>query len=211
VNELTDSLEALLAEHRRIGSPVAAYLRPGQPADRVRGQIVALVGADPPTDAVDLFAWHDGIDNERWEKDDVGTGFARLFGDTHFAPIADAVKEYRERLETDARTASYAIDGAAAPTWKPSWFPLFCQGWDTYGIECDPASPDLGRIHDPAWEPPHGVGPGARFRDLAHLVQSVIRRVEAGGYTWDPETRFLEERAEILEPLYEREIAEARA
>jgi len=211
VGDLSDALETLIAEHLRIGSPVPAYLRPGQHADNVRKQIAALVGVDPPADAFDLFTWHDGIDNERWEKDGAGTGFARLFGDTHFAPIADAVKEYRDRIETDRRTAEYAIGGEAPQTWKPSWFPVFCGGWDTYGIECDPNNPDLGRIYDPAWDPPPGVRPGPRFRSLLHLVQSATRRFEAGGYSWDPATRFLEEQLEILDPLYEREIAEARA
>jgi hypothetical protein len=46
---------------------------------------------------------------------------------------------------------------------------------------------------------------------MLHLVESAIRRFEAGGYWWDAEARFLEERREVLEPLYELEIAEARA
>jgi hypothetical protein len=210
MTELTDLLEVLMAQHRAIGSPVPGYLRPGLAADRVRKQIVATVGVDPPADAIDLFAWHDGIDNDAWEKDDVGTGFARLFGDAHFAPLADGVREYRERIQTDETTALYSTPDAP-PTWKRTWFPAFSQGWDTYAVECDPDSPDRGRIYDPAWDPPPGVGPGPRFRDLVHLVQSVIRRFEAGGYTWDSAERFLEERQEILEPLYEREVAEARA
>lgn len=199
-----------MSQHRRIGSPVPDYLRPGQPADRVLEQIVAVVRVDAPADAIDLFSWHDGIDNESWERDDVGTGFARLFGDTHFAPLGDAVRHYRERIETDQITARYSMPGDAVQTWKPSWFPVFSEGWETYGIECDPGNPDRGRLYDPSWDPPASVGPGPRFRDMLHLVESAIRRFQAGGYVWDTATRFLEERGEVLEPLYEREIAEAR-
>ena len=105
---------------------------------------------------------------------------------------------------------SATLPGAAQPTWKPSWFPAFCRGWDTYAVECRQARADVGRVYDPAWEPPSGAGP-PRFRNLEHLVASAIRRFEAGGYTWNPATRFLDERTEVLRPLYEREIAEARA
>jgi hypothetical protein len=206
---LTDALDELLAQHHRIGSPVPAYLRPGQPAEQVRKRIAAVVGVDPPLDVIELFTRHDGIDDERWEKDDVATCFARLFGDSHFAPLGDAVREYRERIETDRTTATYAPDGAALETWKRSWFPVLCGGWDTYAIDCDPASPDRGRIFDPAWDPPVGVGAGPRFRDLLHLVRSAVRRFDAGGYTWDT-TRFLDEHPEILAPLDDREVAEAR-
>jgi hypothetical protein len=211
VSELSAGLEELMAQHRRIGSPVPDYLRPGQPAERVRDGVVATVGVDPPAGAIDLFVWHDGIDNEAWERDDVGTGFARLFGDTYFAPLADAIRHYRDRIETDEMTARYSLPGEAVQTWKPSWFPVFSEGWETYGIECDPGSPDRGHLYDPSWDPPASVGPGPRFRDMLHLVESAIRRFQAGGYTWDAATRFLEERREVLEPLYEREIAEARA
>ena len=211
MSELTDALDALMAEHRRKGSPVPDYLRAGQAVDRVRAQIVATVGVDPPANLVDLFAWHDGIDNEAWERDDAATGFGRLFGDTHFAPLADAVLEYRERIEGDVTAALYSPPGAAIQTWRPTWFPAFCQGWDTYAVECDPVSENRGRVYDPAWEPPVGAYPAPRFRDLAHLVESAIRRFKAGGYSWDPTSRFLEERREVLEPLCEREIDEARS
>jgi len=190
---------------------VPEYLHPGMRAGDVRRQIVATVGVDPPPEAVHPFVWHDGIDNDAWERDDVATGFARLFGDTHFAPLAEAIREVRERIEGDETTARYSMLGDAQQTWKPSWFPTFCQGWETYAVECDPDSPDRGSIYDPSWDPPVDVGPGPRFRDLLHLVESVNRRFQAGGYWWDTARRFLEERQELLEPLYEREIAEARA
>jgi hypothetical protein len=211
VSELTEALEALMGEHRRIGSPVPRYLRPGLPADDVRGQIVATVGHDPPADAIEPFAWHDGIDEEAWRRDSAGTGFARLFGDAYLAPLANAIRHYRERIETDETAAQFSMPGDAVQTWKPSWFPVFSEGWETYGVECDPGSPDRGRVYDPSWDPPADVGPGPRFRDMRHLVESAIRRFQAGAYVWNAETRFLDERREILEPLFEREIAEARA
>jgi cell wall assembly regulator SMI1 len=211
MTELTEALDELMAQHRRIGSPVPGYLRPGLPADDVRRRIVATLGLDPPADVIDPFAWHDGIDEEAWRRDGAGTGFARLFGDAYLAPLADAIRHYRERIETDETTARYSMPGEALQTWKPSWFPVFSEGWETYGVECDPGSPNRGLVYDPSWDPPAGVGPGPRFRNLQHLLESVVRRFQAGGYEWNAETRFLDELREILEPLYEREIAEARA
>jgi hypothetical protein len=211
VSDLTNALDALMAQHQRIGSPVPGYLRPGLPADSVRERISASVGLDASPDVIDVFAWHDGIDNEAWVRDGVGTGFARLFGDAYFAPLDGAVREYRERIETDEVVARYSTPDSAVETWRRSWFPAFCQGWDTYAVECDQGRSDYGRVYDPAWDPPTGDYPAPRFRDLLHLVGSTIRRFEADGYWWDPAARFLEGRSEILHPLYEREIAEARA
>jgi hypothetical protein len=210
VDELTNALEALMAQHRRIGSPVPDYLRPGLAAATVRETIAKAVGIDASDDLLELFGWHDGVDDASWQRDGVGMGFARLFGDTYFAPLSDAVDEYRSRIATDEQVALYSTPETALVTWKPSWFPAL-DGWDTYGVECDFASPDRGRVYDPAWEPPVDIGHGPRFRDLLHLVESAIRRFESGGYWWNPVDRFLEERADVIRPLYEREIAEARA
>ena len=209
MSDLTDALDALLAQHQRIGSPVPGYLRAGLPADSVAKRISASIGLDASPDVIALFAWHDGIDDAAWTRDGVGTGFARLFADAYFAPLDDALREYRERIEGDELTARYSTPGDAVETWRPSWFPVF-QGWDTYGVECDQRRPDYGRVYDPAWDPPTGVYPAPRFRDLLHLVGSAIRRFEADGYWWDPAARFLEVREQVLGPLYEREFTEAR-
>ena len=177
----------------------------------VRQRISRSVGIEAAPEVVELFAWHDGIDDRAWTQDRVGTGFARVFGDAHFAPLDDAIREYRQRIEGDVVTARYASPGAAVTTWRRSWFPVFCQGWETYAVECDPERSDHRQVYDPAWEPPVGDYPAARFRDLLHLVEMVIRRFESDGYWWDPDARFLEERTEVLQPLAEREVAETRA
>jgi hypothetical protein len=209
MTDLVDALEALLAEHRRIGSPLPRYLRPGAPAAEVRRTIEAAVGSDPPDDLVELFAWHDGTDHDAWRRDDVAAGFARLFGDTYFAPLDDAVASRAESLEIEATVARHADPGSTIPIWRTPWFPAFSQGWEDYAVDCGDAG--RGRVYAPSWQPPPDVGPGPRFRDLRHLVDSVVRRFRAGAYAWDPAARFLEERIVVLEPLYEREIAEARS
>jgi hypothetical protein len=208
VSELSDALDALLAEHTRIGSPAPGYLRPGLPADDVARQIAASVGFDPPAELTDLYAWHDGFDNDAWRRDDVAAGFARLFDDTYFAPLADAVASRRESIQIDETTATYAEPGTAPQSWKPSWFPAFCQGWDDYGVECQPGLAH-GRIYAPSWQPPAEFGPGPRFRDLQHLLESVIKRFQAGGYRWDRGQRFLVAEWDVIDRLAEVEGSEA--
>jgi hypothetical protein len=53
---LTDSLDALLAEHDRIGSPLRDQLIGGPPRSRVE-EVVRGVGLEPPADLIDFFSW----------------------------------------------------------------------------------------------------------------------------------------------------------
>jgi hypothetical protein len=206
---LAAALDDLMSEHRRIGSPVPRYLRPGLPSEAVRERIVSELGLDPPDPVLELFAWHDGIDHDAWRGDDAAPGFARMFGDTYFAPVADAIGMYRESVEIDEATARFAFEDDVPRIWRPSWFPAFCDGWETYAVECGPESQDRGRVYDVHWQPPIDDPPRARFRDLQHLVESASRRFRAGGYYWDSAKRFLEEREDVLKPLYELEVKEA--
>ena len=63
MSELVDALERLMVEHRRVGSPVPDYLLPGLDPAAIRARI-APHGLEPPDEAIELFAWHDGTDNE---------------------------------------------------------------------------------------------------------------------------------------------------
>src|SRR5262245_50068337 len=117
MSSLTDALDRLLLEHERVGSPVPRFLRSGLPPAIAQARIEAVLGIPPHPDLVELFAWHDGIDDERWAHEGAGTGFARMFADAHFAPLDDAIGEYRERLETDVLTARFSMDGTAPITW----------------------------------------------------------------------------------------------
>ena len=55
---LMESLEALVAEHDRIGSPLRDELRPGTDRGRVE-EAVRSLGLDPHLELVHFFAWHD--------------------------------------------------------------------------------------------------------------------------------------------------------
>jgi hypothetical protein len=206
MSELVDALERLMIEHRRVGSPLPDFLLPGLDSTAIRKRIAPL-GLEPPDEAVELFAWHDGLDNKRYLSTGAGIGYGRLFDDVFFGTLDDAIEYYGKCLEIDRGTAMF--DEEAEPTWRLSWFPPFSAGLPTYGIECDAASPARGMIFEPWWHPPVEDPITPRFRSLTHLVQSVVRRFEADGYWWDPEPGFLMEREEVLDPLIEQERREA--
>jgi hypothetical protein len=210
MTELTDLLDRLLAEHRRIGSLLPDYLRPGLPEVTVERAVAGVHGLAPPPELVELFVWHDGIDEDRWVRDSAGTGFARLFGDTHFAPLDDCVRAYWEAIEIDRQAAMYAPGDVDATIWQRTWFPVFTGGWETYTVACGDAGPQ-GRVYDVYWHPPIDDPKEPRFLSLTHLVASVVRRFEADGYWLDPSNRFLMEREGVLEPLYRIEREEVRA
>jgi hypothetical protein len=205
MSDLTTDLERLLGEHRRIGSPFPEYLRPGVDPAVAEDRIASRLSSPPAPHLIELFGWHDGVDDDLWRRDEAGTGVARLFGDAFFAPLDDAFRSYDERLE-DQRILGVYAGPDYEPTWQPTWFPAFSMGGETYAVECALDSPTRGCVYDPAEA--RSLGP--RFRSLLHLVQCVNRRFEAGGYRWDPERRLLDEQDEILKPLYARERAESQ-
>ena len=61
---LTDSLEALLVEHDRIGSPLRSELKPGPDAETVR-RAIAATGLSPHSELVELFSWRDVAGSDR--------------------------------------------------------------------------------------------------------------------------------------------------
>jgi hypothetical protein len=206
MSELVEALERLMLEHRRVGSPLADFLRPGLEPAAIREQIAPL-GLEPPDEAVELFAWHDGTEHDRYVATRAGIGYGRLFDDVFFGTLGETIAYYENCLEIDRGTAMF--DEEAEPTWRLSWFPPFSAGLPTYGIECDAASPVRAMVFEPWWHPPFEEPIRPRFRSLTHLVQSVVRRFEADGYWWDRTDGFLMARDDVLEPLMEQERLEA--
>jgi hypothetical protein len=208
MSDLTDALDRLIDEHRRVGSPVAEFLRPGLDPGEGRSRLAQL-GLDARDELVDLYAWRDGSDEDAYRSTGAGIGYPRFFADVFFGSLSLAINLYRESLEIDRNLVATVGDEDAA-IWNPAWFPPFSGGTPVYAVDCGPSTPGAGLVYEVYWHPPNeSIQP--RFRDLLHLVESVIRRFEAGGYAWDRERRFLVGRDEVLSPLYDREIEEARA
>ena len=100
MSELVDALERLMAEHRRVGSPFPDYLLPGLDPATIRAQI-ATIGLEAPDEAVELFAWHNGVDHDRYISDGAGIGYGRLFDDVFFGTLDEAIAYYGNCLEID--------------------------------------------------------------------------------------------------------------
>jgi hypothetical protein len=79
-------IEALLEEHRRIGSPMPDFLRPGIDPQIVRDTLADL-GMVATDELVELFAWHDGTDADAYRASGRGLGYPRFFGIAFFAPL----------------------------------------------------------------------------------------------------------------------------
>lgn len=122
---LIESLETLLEEHDRIRSPLRDRLvqgkSPGQVEAAIRG-----IGLTPPSDLVDLFAWHD-IQDAPGEKTRI----------TWFWPAApvrlnEAVDSYRLSMEIGGVTPDELEQHVAASGpgstltgfWRSDWFPI---------------------------------------------------------------------------------------
>jgi hypothetical protein len=207
MSALVDALDQLMLEHRRIGSPVPDFLIPGPQPAAIRAR-VARLGLEAPDEAVELFAWHNGTDNDRYLAAKAGIGYGRLFEDVLFGTLEEAADYYEECLSID-RTVAETEGDSYEPTWHPSWFPPFSGGLPTYGIECDPDSPVRGLVFEPWWHPPNEDNVRPRFRSFTHLVESLVRRFEADGYWWDPTDGFLMTRDDVLGPLEAQEKLEA--
>jgi len=209
--ELTAALDDLIDRHRRLGSIVPDYLRPGRDPAEVRAAIEAL-GVDPPDELVELFAWHDGLDADRWPRPPGVVGYPRLWGDVFFDSLEASIEARETYLNIDrvARATELSAYGTAGEdTWHPGWFPAFAGGGETYAVDCRDA-PTRGSAFEVTWHPgPFGDPPLGRFRSLMAMVQAIVRRFDAGAYTWNPEVRWLDEDEKMLNRLIAAELAGA--
>jgi len=210
MSRFTDALDALVDRHRRLGSSVPDYLRPGLDAPDVRSAIGEL-GLNPTDELVELFVWHDGLDAGAWPRGAGKAGFPRIWGDAFFAPLTVAVETYRESIRIDqvaAETELRAYGNAGPPTWNPEWFPAFSSGDETYGVDCG-SSPDRGLVFDVWWHPEDVDNPTrARFKNLTLMMEAILRRFDEGAYTWNPEIRWFDFDDAILDRLKTLELEE---
>lgn len=209
---LTTALDDLIDRHRRLGSIVPDFLRPGRDPAEIRAAIEAL-GVDPPDELVELFAWHDGLDAERWPRSPGVAGYPRLWGDVFFDSLDGSIEARETYLEIDrvARETQLSAYGSAGDdTWHPGWFPAFAGGSsETYAVDCRDA-PTRGSAFEVTWHPgPFGDPPLARFRSLSAMIRAIVRRFDAGVYAWDPEVRWFDQDDELLNRFIASELAQA--
>ena len=152
MSEVVEALDRLVSEHRRVGSPTPDFLLPGIDPDIIRTRLADL-GMVAPVELVELFAWHNGSDEEAFRDSGAGMGYPRLFDDVFFGTLDEAGVLYEECLQIDRDVVATYGDPEAA-IWRLTWFPPFSGGRPAYGVECDPTMRSAGMVFEPQWHPP---------------------------------------------------------
>ena len=193
MNSLRTSLEALVDEHRKLGSPVGDYLRPGIPATAVVAQLEGL-GLTAPPDVIDFYGWADGTDEAAWQAAAGPAPFLRFVGNAYF-PSLDGAVQWCGTIREIAKDIAYDSDGVLAPDelWNPTWFPVLRRDRGEFAVAC---SPDAATVHGVVWEMP---GEGQTYPNLIEFIRSAAIELREH-FVWLPDDKV----------LLRREVAELR-
>jgi hypothetical protein len=124
---LTESLEALVVEHDRIGSPLRSRLGPGVPRARVEAALQGF-GLSAPEELIELFGWHE-IRDEPGDRSRV-----EWFWPAAPLTLDEAVRTYRDviRVGEGALTRAEFVElvrthdprDSLTGFWREDWFPI---------------------------------------------------------------------------------------
>ena len=185
---LFDALEALVAEHDRVGSPLRDELRPGP----VRGQVedaVRGVGLDPPQELIDFFTWHEVAARRG------SLGRTDWFWPAGALRLDEAIETYRRSIAVGGASWAQVGDslGPEPPPattftgfWRTDWFPVLAGSPETYAIECpggDGSTPGaLWRVN---WHPDPEFQTARVASSLTEFIGRVVDLFRSGAYRWD--------------------------
>jgi hypothetical protein len=185
---LIDSLEALVEEHDRIGSPLRNRLAPGVPRDRIESAVMAL-GLSPPEELIELFAWHEVRDDpgDRWR--------VTWFWPASPLRLNEAVNEYRHAMriggvtpaELDMQVAAAGSGSTLTGFWRSDWFPILERGEGA--VQCAINGDVLGRspVWRQNWHPNENFQAAQLAPTLTDFVDRIVELFRAGAYQWDAE------------------------
>jgi hypothetical protein len=187
---LIDSLEALVSEHDRIGSPLRDELRPGTARGQVEDAVRGL-GLEPSLELVDFFAWHD------LEARPASPGRIDWFWPAGGLRLAEALMEYPRNIEIGGASPAEVGDalGPEQPPsatftgfWRADWFPLLGGSPETYAIECPGAGGSTpGALWRVTWHPSSDFQTARVATSLSELIDRAVDLFRAGAYRWDPQ------------------------
>jgi hypothetical protein len=193
---MKEDLENLLAAHDAAGSPLRSFLRPGLRREQTAARIAGL-GLAPLDELLELYEWHDGIDQIAWETH-VGRADALLVAPfTGFESLDASISTYRQAMASLAMLRGVEGYDRLAPEdqlWRAEWFPVFGLGGHYHVVNCGGVDP--GRVVK-VWLTPAARSPV--YRDLPTLIQTIADRLREGDYYWDPERQSLWLREGALE------------
>jgi len=187
---LLDSLEALVAEHDRVGSALRDELRTGTGRDQVE-EAVRTFGLVPPPDLIDFFAWHDlaarpgSIDRIDW------------FWPAGGLRLTEAIDDYRRSIAVGGASPAEVGDSLGPdqpPTatftgfWRTDWFPVLGGSPETYAIECPGGGGSTpGALWRVNWHPDSDFQTARVASSLTEFIDRVVDLFRTGAYRWDAE------------------------
>jgi hypothetical protein len=197
---LSDSLEALVAEHDRIGSPLRDELRPGISRPQVEAAMRGL-GLTATGELLDLFAWHD------LEARTGSPGRIDWFWPAGGLRLVEAVDEYRRSVAIGG-VAPAEIGDSLGPEqppgatftgfWRTDWFPVM--GPEVYAIECPGRGGSTpGAVWRVNWHPDSDFQTARVATALTEYINRVVDLFRAGAYRWDPEYQAIVTVDEVFE------------
>ena len=190
MSDSAGALDALLAAHDRIGSPMRQYLRAGLASAEVASQLRA-VGVYPVDSLVDLYGWANGIDYRSWALDYPGAPDLAVLPFGTFVSLERAVDRYRSVMAT-AKTLAERLATQRDAYWRGSWFPIIGLGDEEVAIDCV-RDEGRGRVWTVRFDAVPDEPTRVIFDGLEELACFVADQIEAGIYRWDERLRSLVE------------------
>jgi hypothetical protein len=131
-------LDRLVAAESDAGSPIAGYLRPGLSRVEVQSRMEAQ-DIDPPQELVDLYVWHDGVDQEAWSASGGQPAVLEFARYVFFPPMEEALLE-RSRIIAAAAELDRQLRASNLPRdvdfWRSEWHPVFVFDVAHYAVDC---------------------------------------------------------------------------
>jgi len=162
---LAHELDDLVTTLQHNGFTMYPHLYPGVSQAQLQTAL-APMGLKPPPELYELYAWHDGVDDEQAP--------IMLFGEHQFLPLTDVLQEYHELMQHYGHLPSAISLAQCLP------FAGF-QG-STLSLYCEP-SPVLG-LRYPVIEIYHDIS--IAFENLKRMVQTVNAWFASGVYDTEP-------------------------
>ena len=199
---LTDSLEAMVVQHDRIGSPLRERLAPGVPRHRIESAVMAL-GLSPPEELIELFAWHEVRDDpaDKWR--------VTWFWPASPLRLDEAVDEYRHAMtiggvtpaELEEHLAAAGPGSTLTGFWRSDWFPILDGGEGAVQCAINGGTLEGSPVWRQNWHPNESFQSAQLAATLSEFVDRIVELFRAGAYRWDAEHQAVVIVDDVLERL----------
>jgi hypothetical protein len=162
---LAHELDNLVTTLQHKGFTMHPHLYPGLSQAQIQTALASF-GLTPPPELYELYAWHDGIDDEHAP--------IMLFGEHQFLPLADVFHEYQQLMQHYGHLTSGISISQCLPFagFQGSTLSLYCE-----------SSPILG-LHHPVIEIYHDIS--IAFENVDRMIQTVNMWFASGVYDTEP-------------------------